>query len=63
MRANVQHLVENGFNVTMIRDKFISDVELGSGDLFIGISRDTLMTRKDILNIYNDMKRIEYVKD
>ena len=42
---------------------FISDVELGSGDLFTGLSRDALMTRKDILNIYNDMKRIEYVKD
>ena len=44
-------------------DKFISNVELGSGDLFIVISRDALMTIKYILNIYNDMKRIEYVKD
>ena len=63
IQANVQHLVENGFNVTMIWDKFISDVELGSVDFFTGISRDALMTREDILNIYNDMKRLEYVKD
>ena len=63
IRASVQDLVEKGFNVTMIWDKFISDVELGFGDFFTGLSRDALMTRKDILNIYNDMKRIEYVKD
>ena len=47
----------------MIWDKFIFDMELGSSDLFTGLSRDALMTRKYILNIYNDIKRLEYVKD
>ena len=42
---------------------FISDVAQESGELFTGISRDSLMTRKDISNVYNDMKLIEYVKD
>ena len=38
IRASVQYLVEKGFNVTMIWDKFISDVEHGSDDLVTGIS-------------------------
>ena len=63
IRDSVAHLIENGFNVTMIWDKFISDVQHESGELFTGITRDALMTRQDILNIYNDIKRLEYVKD
>ena len=47
----------------MIWDMFISDVAQESGELFMGISLDSLMTRKYISNVYNDMKRIEYVKD
>ena len=42
---------------------FIYDLAHEPGQLFIGISRDSLMTRKGISNIYNDMKWIEYVKD
>ena len=56
-------MVQDGFNTTMIWDKFISDVEHQSGQLFTGTTRDTLMTRQDILNMYNDLKRQEYVKD
>jgi len=63
IRTSVQDLIQKGFNVTMIWDKLISDVNHGSGELFTGISRDAFMTRQDILNIYNDMKRLEYVKD
>ena len=55
-------MVQDGFNTTMIWDKFISDVEHQSGQLFTGTTRDTLMTRQDILNMYNDLKRKEYVK-
>lgn len=63
IRSSVQDLVRKGFNATMIWDMFISDVAQESGELFTGISRDSLMTRKDISNVYNDMKWIEYVKD
>ena len=63
IRTSVQDLIQKGFNVTMIWDKLISDVNHGFGELFTGISRDAFMTRQDILNIYNDMKRLEYVKD
>ena len=59
----MKQMVQDGFNATMIWDKFISDVEHQSGQLFTGTSRDTLMTRQDILNMYNDLKRQEYVKD
>jgi len=61
--SSVQHLIQNGFNATMIWNKFISDVEHGYGELFTWRSRDALMTRQDKLNIYNDTKRLEYVKD
>jgi len=63
MRSIVQHLIQRGFNVTMIWDKFISDVKDGFDELYTGTSRDTYMTRQDILNIYNDTIRLEYVKD
>jgi len=63
IRASIQDLIQKGFNVTMIWDKLISDVKNGSGELFTGIRRDAFMTRQDILNIYNDMKRLEYMKD
>jgi len=63
MRSSVQHFVKRGFNVTMIWDKFISDVKDGSGELYTGIPRDTYMTKKDISNIYNDIIRLEYAKD
>jgi hypothetical protein len=35
-------------------------VEHGSGEIFIGVTRDALMTRKDVLNIYNSIRRKEY---
>ena len=54
MWSSVQHFIQRGFNVSMIWDKFISDVKDGSGELYTGISRDTYMTRQDILHIYND---------
>ena len=63
MRSTVQHFVKRGFNATMIWDKFISDVKDGSGELYTGILHDTYMTKKDISNIYNDIIRLEYVKD
>ena len=63
LRASVKQMVQDGFNATMIWDKFISDVEHQSGQLFTGTTQDTLMTRQDILNMYNDLKRKEYVKD
>ena len=63
MRSSVQHFIKRGFNVTMIWDKFISDVKDGSGELYTGILRDTYMKKKDISNIYNDIIRLEYVKD
>ena len=63
IRASVQDLIQNGFNVTMIWDQLIYDVKHRSGELFTWVSRDAFMTRQDILNIYNDMKRLEYVKD
>ena len=56
-------MVQDGFNATMIWDTFIYDVEHQSGRLFTGETRDTLMTRQDMLNMYNDLKRQEYVKD
>lgn len=59
IRDSVAKMIEDGFNVTMIWDKFISDVEHGSGELFTGVTRDALMTRKDILNIYNSIRRQE----
>ena len=63
LRASVKQMVQDGFNATMIWDKFIYDVEHQSGQLFTGTICDTLMTRKYILNMYNDLKRQEYVKD
>ena len=63
MRSNVKQMVEYSFNVTMIWDKLIHDVEYEVGPLFTGIARDALETRQDILNMYNDIKRQEYVKD
>ena len=56
MRANVKQMVEVGFNVTMIWDKLIHDVEHEAGPFFIGISWDALETRQDISNMYNDIK-------
>lgn len=44
-------------------EKFILEVGQESSELFTGITRDALMTRQDILNMYNDQKRQEYVKD
>jgi len=60
IRDSVAKMIEDGFNVTMVWDKFISDVEHGSGELFTGVTRDALMTRKDVLNIYNSIRRQEY---
>lgn len=62
MQYIVKHFIQIGFNVTMIWDKFISDVNDGLGELYTGTSRDTYMTRQVILNIYNDTIRLEYVK-
>jgi hypothetical protein len=56
-------MIEDGFNVTMVWDKFISDVEHQFGELFIGVTRDTLMTRVDISNIYHNIRKKEYMKD
>ena len=63
MQAYVKQMVEAGFNVTMIWDKLIHDMEHEAGPLFTGIARDSLETRQDILNMYNDIKRQEYLKD
>lgn len=41
--SSVQHLIQNGFNATMIWNKFISDVEHGYGELFTWRSRDALI--------------------
>ena len=38
MQANVKQMVEAGFNVTMIWDKLIHDVEYEAGPLFTGIA-------------------------
>lgn len=38
MRSIVQHLIQRGFNVTMIWDKFISHVKDGLSELYIGTS-------------------------
>ena len=45
MWANVKQMVEGGFNVTMIWDKLIHDVEHEAGPLFTRIVRDALETR------------------
>ena len=63
MQANVKQMVEAGFNVTMIWDTLIHDVQHEARSLFTGIAWDALATRQDILNMYNDIKRQEYVKD
>ena len=63
IRASVQDLIQKGFNVTLIWDKLIYDVKHRSGELFTRVSRDAFMTRQDNLNIYNDTKRLDYVKD
>ena len=47
----------------MIWDQLIYDVKHRSGELFTGVTRDAFMTRQDILNIDNDTKRKDYVKD
>ena len=47
----------------MIWDYLISNAKHRLGDLFIGVSRDAFMTRQYTLNIYNEMKRQDYVKD
>jgi len=47
----------------MIWDKFIFDVKDGHRELYTWTSRDTYMTRQDILNIYTDTIRLECVKD
>lgn len=60
IRDSVAKMIEDGFNVTMVWEKFISDVKHGSGELFTGVTRDALMTRKDVLNIYNSIRRQEY---
>ena len=62
IRTSVEELIRDGFNATMIWDKFISDVRYGSGELFTGAPRDSFMTRQDVLNIYNNIKRLEYVR-
>lgn len=62
IRAGVEQMIKDGFSVTMIWNKFIYDVEHKSGELFTGLTRDTLMTRQDILNIYHNIKRKEYEK-
>lgn len=36
MRSIVQHLIQRGFNITMIWDKFIFDVKDGLGELYTG---------------------------
>ena len=63
IHASVEKMIEDGFNVTMVWDKFISDVEHQSGELFTGVTRDTLMMRKDISNIYHNIRKKEYMKD
>jgi hypothetical protein len=63
IRASVEKMIEDGFNVTMVWDKFISDVEHQSGELFTGVTRDALMTRMDISNIYHNIRKKEYMKD
>ena len=63
MRSNVKQMVEDSFNITMIWDKLIHDMEHEAGPLFTGIARDSLETRQDIVNMYNDIKIQDYVKD
>lgn len=63
IRVSVEQMIKDGFNVSMVWDKFLSDVEHKSGELFTGVTQDTLMTRQDILNIYHNIRRKEYVKD
>ena len=46
----------------MIWEKFIFDLRYGSGELFTGAPRDSFMTRKDVSNMYNNIKKREYVK-
>lgn len=46
----------------MIWEKIIFDLRYGSGELFIGAPRDSFMKRKDVSNMYNNIKRLEYVK-
>lgn len=62
IRTIVEDLVRDGFNATMMWEKFIFDLRYGSGELFTGAPRDSFMTRKDVSNMYNNIKRLEYVK-
>ena len=55
IHASVEKMIEYGLNVTMVWDKFIFDVENQSGELFTGVTRDTLMKRNDISNIYHNI--------
>jgi len=57
IHTSVEKIIEDGFNVTMVWDKFIFDVEHQSGELFTGVTRDTLMMRKDISNIYHNIRK------
>lgn len=56
-------MVEDGFNVTIIWDKLMYDVENQFGKLFEEVGWYSLMTRMNISNIYNNIRQKEYMKD
>lgn len=60
---SVKQMIENGSNVKMKWDQFIYEVDYKSGQLLIGIAQDSLMTRHDIKNMYNDLRRQECLND
>ena len=63
IRASVQDLIQKDFNVTMIWDHLISDVNHRSGELFTGVSRDAFMTNIDPNpKLYQAPRGIKYLE-
>ena len=56
-------MIEDVFNVMMVWDKLIFDVEHQYGELFTRMTEDTLIIRVDISNIYHNIKKKEHMKD
>jgi hypothetical protein len=57
IQASIKEMIKSSFNVDMIWDKFIYDVEHESGELFTRVNQDSLMIRQDIFKHLPQYKR------